>query len=301
MFLDDSSIVPPPFSYGMQSLIVANKEHEDDEFVFKLRNNKPRNQCRKFTSEAVDGIQPKQSALEALLAMPTLTFTGADDCKSAGRGFETGAAGSDLKTGATWSRNNDGSITYKYPDGRNEKWKEGRQISASVPLAPPKKLTPKLTDPSNIAKIQKLHPDVRGPPTAFIVEAEHKLGIKLQVVQSLRTNDEQSALYAKGRTEPGPIVTNAKAGQSSHNFGLAIDVFPVFDDGKVHFEPKYDNKNIELLKQVAPIAKKHGFEWGGDWKSFKDFPHFEMRFGNLLSELRQKLAEANGKVNDMEF
>jgi D-alanyl-D-alanine carboxypeptidase len=246
--------------------------------------------------------KPPLDGLDAILDKPSLTFAGADvDCKLHGQGIETGAAGTNLKTGISWSRNQDGSITYKFPDGHKEVWKDGKQISVSVSLSAPKTLSPRLTDPGNLAKIQKLHPDVRGPATAFIAEVEQKLGIKLQIVQSLRTNQEQSALYAKGRTEPGSVVTNAKAGQSSHNFGLAIDVFPVLADGKVHFEAKYDKQNIDILKQVAPIAKKHGFEWGGDWKSFKDHPHFEMRFGNSLPELRQKLTEANGKVNDMEF
>ncbi len=53
------------------------------------------------------------------------------------------------------------------------------------------------------------------------------------VQQGLRTNAEQNALFAKGRDHTGKIidksqvVTNARAGQSSHNFGLAIDVYPI--------------------------------------------------------------------------
>ena len=47
---------------------------------------------------------------------------------------------------------------------------------------------------------------------------------------------------------------------------------------------------------IAKIAKSFGFAWGGDWKKFKDKPHFEMTFGNTLSQLRNKIKA--GKIKD---
>lgn len=122
----------------------------------------------------------------------------------------------------------------------------------------------------------------------FINEVDKSMGIKLRVIQGYRTYAEQDALYAQGRTTKGNKVTNAKGGQSNHNFGLAIDVAEI-KNGTIDW-----NEQETVLAKVAPIGKKWGFEWGGDWKSFKDKPHFEMMFGKSLSQLRT-LYEQNGK------
>lgn len=137
-------------------------------------------------------------------------------------------------------------------------------------------------------KIEKLHPKIRCSVKNFINEVEKTIGIKLRVIQGFRTYAEQDALYAQGRTTGGSKVTNAKGGQSNHNFGLAIDVAEI-KNGKIDW-----NEQEKVLPKIAPIGKKWGFEWGGDWKSLKDKPHFEMMFGKSLSELR-KLYNENGK------
>ncbi|KPH15254.1 hypothetical protein AMQ68_01325 [Chryseobacterium sp. ERMR1:04] len=134
----------------------------------------------------------------------------------------------------------------------------------------------------------KLHPKIRCAVKNFINDVEKTMGIKLRVIQGLRTYAEQNALYAQGRTKEGSKVTNAKGGQSNHNFGLAIDVAEI-KNGKIDW-----NEQEKILPKIAPIGKKWGFEWGGDWKSLKDKPHFEMTFGRSLSELR-KLYEENEK------
>ena len=38
--------------------------------------------------------------------------------------------------------------------------------------------------------------------------------------------------------------------------------------------------------KIAALGKSIGFEWGGDWKSFKDKPHFQYTFGKTLAQLR---------------
>ncbi len=86
-----------------------------------------------------------------------------------------------------------------------------------------------------------------------------------------RSPAEQNALYAQGRTKPGKIITNARGGQSKHNFNPSHAFDIAFKDasGDVHWE-------LALFKKFAAIAKSHGAKWGGDWGKFKDNPHFDI-------------------------
>ena len=136
-------------------------------------------------------------------------------------------------------------------------------------------------------RIRTLHPLIQNNAKAFILQAEKELGIKLRVVSALRTWAEQNRLYAEGRTSAGKIVTNAKAGQSLHNYGLAIDVVEI-KNGKA----LWNNSN---WNKIATLGKSLGFSWGGDWKTFKDKPHFEMKFGRSLNELKDLYASGNRK------
>lgn len=86
----------------------------------------------------------------------------------------------------------------------------------------------------------------------------------LRVAQGYRSNEEQDALYAQGRTTPGNIVTWARGGESPHNFGFAVDVFRIF--GGSLFNPS---------ASTVQIFKSFGFEWGGDWAKKVDKPHFQ--------------------------
>lgn len=119
--------------------------------------------------------------------------------------------------------------------------------------------------------IATLDSRVRAAATRFIQRVNDELCIKLKVTAALRTIAEQDALYAQGRTRPGPIVTNARGGQSKHNSGAAIDAYIVLEDGSIDI-------GGELPPEVVKIGKEEGFEWGGDWKGkLKDGPHFEMK------------------------
>jgi peptidoglycan hydrolase-like protein with peptidoglycan-binding domain len=104
-----------------------------------------------------------------------------------------------------------------------------------------------------------------------VIKDLQKDDIYVCVAQGYRSKDEQDELYAQGRTEPGNKVTNAKGGQSNHNFGVAVDLCLYTEDGKdVIWTADGD------FKKVVAAMKKEGFKWGGDWKSFKDNPHFEL-------------------------
>lgn len=99
------------------------------------------------------------------------------------------------------------------------------------------------------------------------------LGTYLLVVSGLRTAAEQDALYAQGRTTPGHIVTNAKAGQSMHNYGLAVDVVPYLsgDGGALNW-----NVSTPQYQAMVTALKAQDLAWGGDWVHFKDEDHFQM-------------------------
>ena len=146
----------------------------------------------------------------------------------------------------------------------------------------------------NETKINKLHPQFQDKVRMFIKKVHEQHQIKLKIVQGYRTYREQDELYAKGRIMPGSIVTNAKGGQSNHNFGLAIDVFPIWQDGRLHMKKEDDAENIRLLKLIAHIGIEEGLAWGGHWRKFKDYPHFELKVGKNMAQLRAAVKAAGG-------
>lgn len=131
--------------------------------------------------------------------------------------------------------------------------------------------------------IAKLHPKIRDRVTDALAEAERLLTGRAQpiITFGLRTVEEQQALYEQGRTKPGQKVTNAKGGQSYHNYGLAIDFALLIDGKTVVWETgkDYDGDHVSDWMEVVKVFKAAGFTWGGDWVSLKDYPHFEMTFG----------------------
>lgn len=110
------------------------------------------------------------------------------------------------------------------------------------------------------------------------------------MISGTRTYAEQDALYAKGRTAPGPKVTNARAGYSNHNFGIAGD-FGVFA-GSSYLDSTNAALASKIHKAVATWVKANlpQIEWGGDWTSFRDEPHYQYRTGLSLAEMRARVA-----------
>lgn len=150
----------------------------------------------------------------------------------------------------------------------------------------------------SLPRIILLHPRLRDEAVKCIDWAEQGFPqkIKVRVTDSLRTEQEQNDLYAQGRTKSGDIVTNAKFGQSFHNFGLAIDFCLMYDlneDGNYETASWDINKNIDEdkmadWKEVVLVFKSFGWTWGGDFKTFKDTPHLERSFGYSWNELLAK-------------
>lgn len=111
-----------------------------------------------------------------------------------------------------------------------------------------------------------------------LVQKMAESGWVVAVQSGYRSIEAQNKLYAQGRTKPGKRVTNAKGGRSYHNFGIAADV--VF---KVNGKWSWDDKLP--WNKLGEEGKALGLEWGGDWKSIKDRPHFQYTNGLKLDNL----------------
>lgn len=104
-----------------------------------------------------------------------------------------------------------------------------------------------------------------------VVDDLHASGLDYWVVSGFRPYDEQTELYAQGRTKPGRVVTQARAGESSHNFGIAADLVRDFYLERAGLQPDFRPESYDA---VGPVAVKHGLVWGGTWR-FKDLPHVQ--------------------------
>ena len=149
-------------------------------------------------------------------------------------------------------------------------------------------------------RIAKLHPSVRNEITVIIQECDKALTGRatVRITQGLRTFAEQDALYQQGRTTAGKKVTNAKAGQSIHNYGFAIDICLIIDGKIASWETTkdWDNDQVADWYECVKIFAKHGWEWGGNWKTFKDLPHFDKRGFNSWQKLSKLKQDKNGYV-----
>jgi peptidoglycan L-alanyl-D-glutamate endopeptidase CwlK len=130
---------------------------------------------------------------------------------------------------------------------------------------------PEFSDKS-LKRLSTVHPDLQ---TLFQTVIKHR---DCTVTSGLRTQEEQAALYAKGRTEPGDIVTymDGVNRRSRHQTGLAVDVCPYPEMWNTAALTEFGN----FVKGVATMLKAYGaidndITWGGDWE-WSDKPHWEI-------------------------
>ena len=140
----------------------------------------------------------------------------------------------------------------------------------------------------NSRNIDDLHPKVAAMCRAFLEECK-KQGIDIIVTSTYRDHASQDALYAQGRSLPGRVVTNARGGQSWHNWRLAFDVVPLRAGKPVWGSTGAD---LDLWKRVGAIGEKVGLEWAGRWVRFRELAHFQHTGGLTLADLN------NGKTID---
>jgi len=130
----------------------------------------------------------------------------------------------------------------------------------------------------NSRKLEDLHQHAENLCRLFISECR-AAGIDVIITSTFRDNESQNALYAKGRTSPGKKVTNAKAGQSFHNYRCAFDFVPIVN-GKACWN------DDALFNRCGAIAKSVGLDWAGDWTKFKEKAHCQHTGGLTLKDMQ---------------
>ncbi len=133
-------------------------------------------------------------------------------------------------------------------------------------------------DAASEAKLAKVNPELANRVRAMAADLKAQ-GINVRVTDGLRTFEEQNALYAKGRTAPGNIVTKVRGGGSFHNYGLAVDVVPLDKNGKANY-----NVGKDVWNKIGAAGQKQGLTWGGAWKGFVDQPHFQLDGGKTSAK-----------------
>ena len=137
--------------------------------------------------------------------------------------------------------------------------------------------------------IKQLHPTLQKKVEELKALCE-KNGIKIGISECLRTVAEQDALYAKGRTAGGSIVTNCKGSSysSMHQWGVAFDFYLIMDvDGDGQTSDDSFNNSTGLFQKVGKLGQSIGLEWGGSWTSFVDMCHFQLPdWGSTAKKLK---------------
>lgn len=124
------------------------------------------------------------------------------------------------------------------------------------------------------------------PYVKRLIEECKKHGINIKCTETYRSQARQDYLYSQGRTRPGKVVTNAKT--SIHTSRKAFDVC---------INERGNEYNQALLNKVGIIGVKLGLEWGGNWSTFKDSPHFQMLDEPEKTTTKIKL---NGVIKEVE-
>jgi len=128
--------------------------------------------------------------------------------------------------------------------------------------------------------LKGIHPKL----VKVLTEAIKTTPVDFTITNGVRTLQEQQTLYAKGRTTKGPKVTNADGikNKSNHQiksdgYGYAIDLYP-FVNGAIDLNDKANNLKV-IANHIITKAEQLGIkvEWGGNWKSIIDKPHFELK------------------------
>lgn len=134
-------------------------------------------------------------------------------------------------------------------------------------------------------EINDLLPAVASRCYAFL-EGCNLAGIDVIITSTYRDNESQDDLYAQGRTKPGKKVTNAKGGESIHNYRRAFDFVPMRNGKPVWSVSGEDGK---LWAECGRIGESVGLEWAGKWVKFKEMAHLQYTGGASLADLKKSL------------
>ena len=131
----------------------------------------------------------------------------------------------------------------------------------------------------NSRSLDELVPPAKERVERFIALCDEN-GIDLLVTSTYRDHESQNALYAQGRTKVGKVVTNAKAGESYHNWRCAVDVVPL-----INGKPNWDSSD-PVWARIGELGEQAGLEWAGRWRTFKELAHFQYTGGLTLTDLK---------------
>ncbi len=134
--------------------------------------------------------------------------------------------------------------------------------------------------------ILTLHPVLR-PKATFFINYWEAQEVYIRIYCGFRSEEWQNDLYAQGRTKPGKVVTQAKAWQSYHNYGLAFDCVEIRKGQALWINPRWPD--------IAESGKTFGLEWGGNFIK-KDKPHFQLTYGIHHTKMHQMVLD--GKIKD---
>lgn len=153
-----------------------------------------------------------------------------------------------------------------------------------------------MADQITLERIKTLHPKIRKEVLEMYLHVNNKLlgkGVRLRFAYTYRSPEEQNKLFSQK-----PKVTNAKAWQSIHQYGLALDIVLLYDnDNNGTFEEaswnmKRDHDKdgiadwLEVTKYFESKGYKNGFISNGKkW----DFPHFQKDFGLTWKQMKNKI------------
>lgn len=139
-------------------------------------------------------------------------------------------------------------------------------------------------------KLTDLTPLVQGMAEQWLALCAER-GYDVLVTQTRRSFDEQGRLYAQGRTTPGKVVTNARPGDSLHNYDCALDFVPMR-----HGKPVWGSSTTEdrgLWYAIGSLAEAIGFEWSGRWTGkLRELCHIQFTSGKTLDQLKKERIHA---------
>ena len=153
-------------------------------------------------------------------------------------------------------------------------------------------------DPATKARLKLIYPDMAIRVIRLIGDMQRLTKLSMRVSEGFRTFDRQAELYASGRTAKGPILTNARAGESMHHYGCAVDL--CFRGLDPYLTKLTKDQRDEVWKTFGRLATAYGFDWGGDWngngrvdKNDFDRPHIQCLYG-LQPDYIRELYRVNG-------
>lgn len=136
-------------------------------------------------------------------------------------------------------------------------------------------------------RLEDLHPVLWDRAERFVARCAERQ-VDVLIVCTWRSDEEQEALYAQGRTKPGAKVTNARAGQSAHNAknadgkpaARAFDAVPLLHGKPIWEDPRDADstwRNDFGWKVMGEVAAEVGLVWyGAPGARFPEAPHFQL-------------------------